>query len=88
MSFEPNVWKSAEVINVGGDWAFAVGVLENGTIRIAKGKLSAAKEGSGCPVSQVMKMNLKPKDANAWEQIKAEVDILMYATPSDEGQEE
>jgi len=80
MSIRATVWKpGATVIPIGGGWAYAVGETESGLIRIAKGKLSGAT--TNAPVSQGMKLNLKPKDADQWEQIKAAVDALMYGTP-------
>jgi len=80
MSVRATVWKQgATVIPIGGGWAYAVGETESGLIRIAKGKLSGAN--TNAPVSQGMKLNLKPKDADQWEQIKAAVDALMYGTP-------
>jgi len=73
------VWKQgATVIPIGGGWAYAVGETESGLIRIAKGKISGAITLTNAPVSQGMKLNLKPKDADQWEQIKAAVDALMY----------
>lgn len=78
-----NVWIKATLIPIGGAWGFAVGLLENGTIRIAKGQTSRADPETHCPVSQAQKVNLKLKDANRWEQIKAEVDALMYPTDPD-----
>jgi len=77
MSVRATVWKQgATVIPIGGGWAYAVGETESGLIRIAKGKLSGAN--TNAPVSQGMKLNLKPKDSDQWEQIKAAVDALMY----------
>jgi len=76
------VWKQgATVIPIGGGWAYAVGETESGLIRIAKGKISGAITLTNAPISQGMKLNLKPKDADQWEQIKAAVDALMYGTP-------
>jgi hypothetical protein len=77
-SWKANVWTQAELIPIGGDWAYAVGLLDNGAIRIAKGKLSAAKPESGCPISQVNKLNIKAKDTSQWEEIKDAVDRLLY----------
>ena len=79
MSIRATVWKpGATVIPIGGGWAYAVGETESGLIRIAKGKISGAITLTNAPVSQGMKLNLKPKDADQWEQIKAAVDALMY----------
>ena len=79
MPFEPSMWTSSKLLPLGGGWAFAVGVLEDGTIRIAKGKTEGAN--ANAPISQVQKLNLKAKDRQTWEQIKAEVDAL-YAKVS------
>jgi len=76
--WKKNVWIAAKLIPIGGGWGFAVGVLENGTIRIAKGQQAKADPEINCPISQAQKLNLKRKDADRWEQIKAEVDALMY----------
>ena len=80
MGVRATVWKQgATVIPIGGGWAYAVGETESGNIRIAKGKLSGAN--TNAPISQGMKLNLKPKDSDQWEQIKVAVDALMYGTP-------
>ena len=81
MAFAKNNWTESTVITIGGDWAFAVGTLESGTFRIAKGKLSGANPETNAPISQGMKMNLKPKDIPQWLDIVLEMNERLGVTP-------
>ena len=86
MAFDKvTVWKDgAQAINIGGGWVYAVGeIVSEGTrtVRIAKGKPGAAKDGSNAPCSQVQKMNFKitEKGRAEWELVKAAVDAFFAA---------
>lgn len=66
-----------ELIDIGGGWGIAVGTLETGDIRIAKGKIKpngTDGDESNCPVSQIQRLNIKPHKPDQWDKIKAAVD--------------
>jgi len=68
-------WETCHTIKLGGGWAFAVGIIRDARggrkVRVAKGKIKAEAEAGECPVSQVNKLNLKPKD---WAAIRDAID--------------
>ena len=73
--YRKTTWTNAQVIPIGGSWAYAVGRIDGGSIRIAKGKLLPVPDAeSHCPISQGQKVNIKR--AREWDQIKAAVDAL------------
>jgi len=83
-------WETCHLITLGGNWAFAVGIVEDsrGTkkVRIAKGRLKEndREEPGDCPISQVNKLNLKVKD---WARVRALIDDAIKELVEIEGEE-